>query len=332
MADFQRMGGVPEGYSDILNQARQQLVKLPNGSYVQAPQFGQQPNVNELYRGIYPAQSNASIGVSPNAQGSAFNGGWGSNGFVLPSMNQQTQVATPMSQHIAPNATNVMGPSVAQRNAIAATPILTGKDQSRLLGTDMGGPKQQPPLNTTGVVARNIDPYTNAYGAPLQSSGNTALAAISGVLAPQPMPGRPMALMGQSNSQAPMLRSGQSNGNVAALQKQLGLKSDGIFGPKTEAAVKAFQKANGLKVDGIVGPQTMAALGGSAPKGSSVASALAKSPSAPATRSSSVAKALSKPTVFKGSSTGSKYVVGKTYTNSRGQKVVAQSNGTFKKA
>lgn len=35
---------------------------------------------------------------------------------------------------------------------------------------------------------------------------------------------------------------------------------DGIFGPKTRAAVKAFQKSEGLIVDGIAGPQTQAAL------------------------------------------------------------------------
>jgi peptidoglycan hydrolase-like protein with peptidoglycan-binding domain len=40
----------------------------------------------------------------------------------------------------------------------------------------------------------------------------------------------------------------------------LGLVVDGIFGPKTEAAVKSFQRGNGLAVDGIVGPHTWAAL------------------------------------------------------------------------
>lgn len=46
---------------------------------------------------------------------------------------------------------------------------------------------------------------------------------------------------------------------TATIQTNLGIKSDGNYGPQTTAAVQAFQTANGLKADGIFGPQTMAA-------------------------------------------------------------------------
>lgn len=46
---------------------------------------------------------------------------------------------------------------------------------------------------------------------------------------------------------------------------------DGIWGPRTRAAVVAFQRARGLIADGIVGPQTRAALF-KAPQGTSQAS------------------------------------------------------------
>ncbi|MBQ0967455.1 peptidoglycan-binding protein [Streptomyces sp. RK23] len=47
---------------------------------------------------------------------------------------------------------------------------------------------------------------------------------------------------------------------VKAVQVQLTLKADGIFGKKTHAAVAAFQKKKNLKVDGVVGPKTFNAL------------------------------------------------------------------------
>ena len=37
------------------------------------------------------------------------------------------------------------------------------------------------------------------------------------------------------------------------------LATDGINGPKTQAAIKDFQKSAGVGVDGIVGPKTAAA-------------------------------------------------------------------------
>ena len=64
--------------------------------------------------------------------------------------------------------------------------------------------------------------------------------------------------------------TGETGKRVTDLQARLNalganLKADGIFGPKTRAAVEAFQKARGLKVDGLVGPLTTAALRGKPP-------------------------------------------------------------------
>ena len=63
-----------------------------------------------------------------------------------------------------------------------------------------------------------------------------------------------------------MLSNGSNGAEVEALQTALKAAGhdcgavDGIFGPKTEAAVRAFQEANGLQADGIAGPKTSAAL------------------------------------------------------------------------
>ena len=48
--------------------------------------------------------------------------------------------------------------------------------------------------------------------------------------------------------------------NVLNLTQGESLVTDGIYGPKTRAAVTRFQQKNGLKVDGIVGPETTTGL------------------------------------------------------------------------
>ena len=67
----------------------------------------------------------------------------------------------------------------------------------------------------------------------------------------------------------PTLRKGQHSGEppVERLQLMLNFVSgvdepdvDGIFGPRTEAAVRRFQQNENLSVDGIVGKQTWTAL------------------------------------------------------------------------
>ena len=59
----------------------------------------------------------------------------------------------------------------------------------------------------------------------------------------------------------PTLRRGARGELVTQLQDLLykdgfPLAIDGIFGPKTQAAVKSFQRKYSLVVDGIVGPKT----------------------------------------------------------------------------
>ena len=53
---------------------------------------------------------------------------------------------------------------------------------------------------------------------------------------------------------------------VKRIQKAVGVKVDGYYGPDTANAVAAFQKKRGLAADKIVGPDTWAAINGSKPK------------------------------------------------------------------
>ncbi len=54
----------------------------------------------------------------------------------------------------------------------------------------------------------------------------------------------------------PTLRQGSRGQAVTQLQTLLKVNADGVFGPKTEAALKAWQKANHLVADGIYGPKS----------------------------------------------------------------------------
>ncbi|TDC38390.1 peptidase M15 [Micromonospora sp. 15K316] len=64
------------------------------------------------------------------------------------------------------------------------------------------------------------------------------------------------------------LYQGRSGSDVRELQIRVAgwagnrdiVETDGIFGPKTHAAVRRFQQAYGLRVDGVAGPETYAKL------------------------------------------------------------------------
>jgi GH25 family lysozyme M1 (1,4-beta-N-acetylmuramidase) len=56
------------------------------------------------------------------------------------------------------------------------------------------------------------------------------------------------------------MRIGEKGDRVSWVQGKLGVKADGVFGPKTQAGVIEFQKSEGLKVDGVIGVGTFAQL------------------------------------------------------------------------
>jgi HK97 family phage prohead protease len=106
----------------------------------------------------------------------------------------------------------------------------------------------------------------NKTHAPAGSAAGGQFAAASGSSSAKGKDTRPTP-----SNQHPV-GQGETGKRVSDLQERLNaggfkppLKADGIFGPKTLAAVKAFQAAHGLKVDGLVGPLTTAALRGGHP-------------------------------------------------------------------
>ena len=109
----------------------------------------------------------------------------------------------------------------------------------------------------------------NPYHAPAGSATGGQFAPASG--GSSSGKGKPAGKAAKDTRPTPSnarpVGKGETGKRVSDLQARLNalgakppLKLDGIFGPKTLAAVRAFQKSHGLKVDGLVGPLTTAAL------------------------------------------------------------------------
>jgi GH25 family lysozyme M1 (1,4-beta-N-acetylmuramidase) len=68
---------------------------------------------------------------------------------------------------------------------------------------------------------------------------------------PKPAPVAPAAIVPYPGH---LIRKGSRGKDVERIQRALGIKADGIFGPQTEKSLKAYQARHGLTVDGICGP------------------------------------------------------------------------------
>jgi len=95
------------------------------------------------------------------------------------------------------------------------------------------------PMTSTG----SSQPTTTSSPSTATSSAPTSSAPIPTYAAP-------------SN----LIQRGSDGARVERIQRILGIKHDGLFGPRTRHAVVRFQRRHRLVVDGVVGPKTRAAL------------------------------------------------------------------------
>lgn len=103
------------------------------------------------------------------------------------------------------------------------------------------------------------------WGPLTEEATNNLFAFLANLPAVQEInPNNPF-LQSLNDAVSSVLRPGATGGEVKILQaglngKGYALVADGVFGPRTEAAVRQFQSDRGLQVDGIVGPRTWGAL------------------------------------------------------------------------
>lgn len=162
----------------------------------------------------------------------------------------------------------------AQRTAIVRAFLARVRAAGYITGLYCSADWLRSRLNTSQLVGENlwVAQYASALASPLPAnlwqytdtgrvsgvSGNVdldrLLREVAGDRGPAPALG------------AATLRPGDRGQYVSNLQTMLAAlgfepgSADGIFGPRTQAAVLAFQRAAGLSADGLVGNQTKTAL------------------------------------------------------------------------
>jgi peptidoglycan hydrolase-like protein with peptidoglycan-binding domain len=162
------------------------------------------------------------------------------------------------------------------RNGLAADGVVGAQTRAALFGGSGAGAQTQeivrawwvaPVQRALGVRADGVyGPQTRAAVRAYQAKHGLT---VDGIVGPQTL-----ARLGITKGD----RGGRVGGPklirawwVAPVQRALGLPADGVYGPRTRAAVRAYQAKHGLTADGVVGPQTLAHLGISGGSGGSEA-------------------------------------------------------------
>jgi N-acetylmuramoyl-L-alanine amidase len=111
-------------------------------------------------------------------------------------------------------------------------------------------------MNVVGFTIAEDGIFGDKTGAAVRTFQKRTHLVVDGLVGPQTMAKLDAVLRKEEYPEHLIKRGSSDKENVKKVQSAVGVSADGIFGPKTVAAVKAFQKKKKLKVDGIVGPNT----------------------------------------------------------------------------
>ncbi len=109
---------------------------------------------------------------------------------------------------------------------------------------------------STGLIAAMATGAQAAPEVPLTPAPTLAAASAQAAL-----PTLAAVLPLPAHSTTKTLRWGSRGGGVEKVQRVVGARADGIFGPKTHAAVKRWQGKHGLSANGVVGSATSRHMG-----------------------------------------------------------------------
>lgn len=155
-----------------------------------------------------------------------------------------------------------------QYRSDAAVPGIPGRVDADLFRGSLDDLKDLAATGAARTIASAAPQPTTPATIPGTNGGPTPGGPTPGMTSTIPGSNETAPAGGGSESiedHLPLLRRGAAGANVRKLQRLLAAKGakldvDGIYGPKTEAAVRAFQKTHDCKIDGIVGPETWGAL------------------------------------------------------------------------
>jgi peptidoglycan hydrolase-like protein with peptidoglycan-binding domain len=155
---------------------------------------------------------------------------------------------------------------VATADNSSSTHSAVANASQSLLRTGSQGPSVARVQSAIGISADGV--YGPGTAASVRAFQDANGLTVDGVVGPQTWSALGLGTWSGSTSLASTATASASTASshsgratVTDVQRVVGVSPDGVFGPKTDAAVKRWQRAHGLTVDGIVGPATAQAMG-----------------------------------------------------------------------